>query len=170
MAFHPLSGRRRPAPNSHGDSQFSMGRAVPGNATAFLAPPLGELLSEAKLRGDTKVFNLLLRYRTFSSPLRHGLRRATSTDCEIAPGNFWILICCAKHHPQRGSLCRRGRPRGQCRTEVRGCREGQSRARYRSCGAHPSLPPRGRCRGTRRRGDEKLRGSVTGLAQWSARY
>ena len=25
---------------------------MPGDATAFLAPPLGELLSEAKLRGD----------------------------------------------------------------------------------------------------------------------
>ena len=41
---------------------------------------------------------------------------------------------------------------------------GQSRARYRFCGAHPSLPLRGRwiARRARRRGDEKLRGRVTG--------
>ena len=42
-----------PTGDSHEVGQLSMGRAVPGNATAFLAPPTGELLSEAKLRGDT---------------------------------------------------------------------------------------------------------------------
>ena len=55
---YPLSPLRGTFPQ--GESKFRTGmvnylwaETMPGNATAFLAPPTGELLSEAKLRGDT---------------------------------------------------------------------------------------------------------------------
>ena len=53
IAFHPLSGRHRPATNSHGAGQLSMGRAVPGDAVSELFIPSPSRLAPCHLsRGE----------------------------------------------------------------------------------------------------------------------